>query len=95
MPRADTRVVWPFHPSSGVGAPSAGVGEAASLGPLSVPPSWTMTASVVESAPPSLPAVSINATAPPVVPEMLPGHTFQQALMATMTGRNAAPQQEA
>ena len=32
----------------------------------------------------------INAGAPPVVPEMLPGHTFQQALMATMTGRDAS-----
>lgn len=95
MPGADPRVVWPFHPSSGVGAPSAGVGEAASLGPLSVPPAWAMIASVVESAPPSLPAVSSNATAPPVVPEMLPGRTFRQALMVTVTGRNAAPQQEA
>ena len=87
------RVAWPFHPSSDVGAPSAGVGEAASLGPLSVPRAWAMIASVVESAPPSSPAFSINAGAPPVVPEMLPGRTFQQALMATMTGRDASPRQ--
>ncbi len=90
MQGADPRVAWPFHPSSGVGAPSAGVGEGASLGPLSVPPAWTMIASEVASAPPPLPAFSVDA-APPVVPRMSPGRTFQQALMATMTGRDAWP----
>jgi PPE-SVP subfamily C-terminal region len=92
MPGADARVVWPFQPSSDVGAPSAGVGEAASLGPLSVPPAWTMIASVVESTPPAVPAFGIHAAAPPVAPATLPGRTFQRALMATMTGRDASPQ---
>lgn len=68
---------WPLHPSSGVGAPSAGVGEAASLGSLSVPAAWTATAPQVEPALPST-ALSVEATAP--------GRTFQEALMATVTG---------
>lgn len=91
MQGTDPGVVWPFHPLSDVGAPSAGVGEAASLGPLSVPRAWTMIASVVESAPPAVPAFCINAAAPPGAPGTLPGRTFQRALMATMTGRDALP----
>ncbi len=91
MPGAEPRVAWPFHPSSDVGAPSAGVGEAASLGPLSVPPAWTMIASVAESAPPPLPALSINAATAPATREMLPWRTFQRAMMATTTGRDALP----
>ncbi len=69
---------WPFHPSSGVGAPSAGVGDAASLGPLSVPPAWTTIAPRIESAQSST-GLSIGAASP--------GRTFQETLMATMTGR--------
>ncbi|WP_375141941.1 PPE family protein, SVP subgroup, partial [Escherichia coli] len=41
MASAEYRAVWPLHPSCAVGAPSAGVGEAVPLGPLSVPPAWT------------------------------------------------------
>ncbi|WP_260745250.1 PPE family protein, SVP subgroup [Mycobacterium sp. SMC-2] len=69
------RLVWPFHPSSGGGAPSAAVGEAGALGPLSVPPAWT----TIESAPPSPP----DADAAPQ------GRTFQRTLMATIIGRDA------
>lgn len=69
---------WPFHPSSGVGAPSAGVGEAASLGSLSVPPAWTATAPQVE---PALSSTAFSVDAAP------PGRTFREALMATVTGR--------
>ncbi|MCV7398202.1 hypothetical protein H5P32_27000 [Mycobacterium paraseoulense] len=73
------RPAWPFHPASGVGAPSAGVGGAASLGPLSVPPCWTMTDTKVESDSPSPPDTAA------------PGRTFQRALMATITGRAGRP----
>ncbi|WP_082953509.1 MULTISPECIES: hypothetical protein [unclassified Mycobacterium] len=66
---------WPFHPSSGVGTPSAGAGDAASLGPLSVPRAWTTIAGEVESALPST-ALSVDSA---------PGRTFRQALMATIS----------
>ncbi|WP_158089954.1 PE/PPE C-terminal domain-containing protein [Mycobacterium europaeum] len=81
---ANPRVGWQFHPSSGVGAPSGGAGQAISLGSLSVPPSWTPIASVLGSATRAS-AFTIDA-ADPVVPERLPGRTFQQTLMAMVTG---------
>ncbi|WP_082946680.1 hypothetical protein [Mycobacterium sp. ACS4054] len=82
MASAEYRVVWPFHPSSAVGAPSAGVGEAVPLGPLSVPPAWTTSISEVTSAAPLIVEAAVS--------ENLPGRTFQRALMATMTGRDAS-----
>ncbi|ORB73992.1 hypothetical protein BST44_11505 [Mycobacterium scrofulaceum] len=75
------RLGWPFHPSSGIGAPSAGVGEAASLGPLSVPAAWAANATGVESAPRSSPDAGVDAASP--------GRTFRRALMAAVTGRDA------
>ncbi|MGD1363524.1 PPE family protein, SVP subgroup [Mycobacterium seoulense] len=78
-----TRPVWPFRPSSGVGAPSADSGNAATLGSLSVPPGWTVVDKTVESDRPSLPDTGIDAAAP--------GRTFQRALMATITGRAGRP----
>lgn len=82
MESAEYRAVWPFHPSSAVGAPSAGVGEAVPLGPMSVPPAWTTSLSAVTSAAPLI----VEAA----VPEKLPGRTFQRALMTTMTARDAS-----
>lgn len=82
MSSAEYLVVWPFHPSSAVGAPSAGVGEAVPLGPLSVPPAWTTSISEGTSA---VPLIVEDA-----VPQNLPGRTFQRALMATMTGHHAS-----
>jgi len=73
---------------SGLGLPAAGLGKAASLGALSVPPSWATAASGVEPVSLSLSAASIDAV--PTLAEGMPqGLTFQQALMATMTGRRA------
>ncbi|WP_082955986.1 hypothetical protein [Mycobacterium sp. E3339] len=83
MASAEYRAVWPFHPSCAVGAPSAGVGEAVPLGPLSAPPAWTTSVSAVTSAAPLI----VEAA----VPEKLPGRTFQRALMTAMTGRDASP----
>ncbi|WP_244168068.1 PPE family protein, SVP subgroup [Mycobacterium paraffinicum] len=77
----DPRSVWPFHPSSGVGAPRAAVGVAAALGPLSVPAGWTTNIPQVESTPPSLPDARIDPGRP--------GRTFRRALMATIIGRDA------
>lgn len=73
---------------SGLGVPSAGVGKAASLGALSVPPSWATAASRVEPVSLSLSATSID-TAPAIAAGMPAGFTFQQALMGTMTGHRA------
>ena len=73
---------------SGLGVPSAGLGKAASLGALSVPPSWATAASGVEPVSLSLSATSIDA-APAIAAGMPAGFTFQQALMGTITGHRA------
>jgi hypothetical protein len=59
------------------------VGNAASLGSLSVPPGWAMAASPVE---PVSSSESARSDAPADVVGRPPGHAFQAALMATMTG---------
>jgi hypothetical protein len=71
----------PRRASSGV--PSAGVGKAASLGSLSVPPGWAMAASPVE---PVSSSESASSDAPADVVGRPPGRAFQEALMATMSG---------
>ncbi|WP_419866354.1 hypothetical protein [Mycobacterium scrofulaceum] len=57
------------------------MGDAAALGPLSVPAAWTTSAPHAGS-PPSPPDTRVDAAAP--------GRTFQRALMATITGRSSS-----
>lgn len=78
----------PLRALSGVSVPSAGVGNAVSVGALSVPPSWATSASDIQPVAFSLSATSID-TAPAFAADIPPGFTFQQALMGTMTGRCA------
>lgn len=73
----NARPAWPFHPACGVGAPSAGMGDAAALGPLSVPAAWPTNAPEARAAPDT----RVGAAGP--------GRTFQRALMATITGNDA------
>lgn len=84
----NTQALGPLHALSGLAEPSVGLGKAASLGTLSVPPSWA-TAAEIQPTSLSLPATCIDA-APAIATGMPPGFTFQQALMGTMTGRRAA-----
>jgi PPE-repeat protein len=62
----------------GVGsAASAALGKAASIGPLSVPPSWTAVAPVASPLPPLLGGTPISA--PPAVAAGVPGMPFANA----------------
>jgi hypothetical protein len=73
---------------AGFGVPSAALGKAASLGALSVTPSWATATAEIQPITLSLSAISIDA-APAIAVGMPPGFTFQQALMVTMTGHRA------
>ncbi len=76
----------PFDALSGFGGTTTSLGEAASLGRLSVPLAWAMGAADVE---PVAIALSASVSAAPAVTTMSPGLAFQEALMGTMTGRSA------
>lgn len=65
----------------------AGLGKAASLGSLSVPPGWAMAAPEIEPISSSSSA-TLDATAE-VAGDRPPGFTFGAALMATMSGVGA------
>ncbi|WP_368664926.1 hypothetical protein [Mycobacterium sp. E3298] len=54
------------------------MGDADSLGPLSVPAAWTTNAPEARAAPRALPDARVDAARP--------GRTFRPALMATITG---------
>lgn len=82
------QALGPVHVVSGLGLPCAGLGKAASLGALSVPPSWATATAEIQPISLSLSAASIDA-APAMAVGMPPGFSFQQALMGTMTGRRA------
>ena len=77
-----------FGDFSSVRVSCAGVGAAASLGSLSVPPGWPMANQETEPVLPSLPATDVN-TAFPVAAGRPPGLTFREALMGMVTGRHA------
>ena len=69
-------------------AGSAGLGQAASVGALSVPPGWTTAAPEIRlaaGASPALPATSLGAA--PEVFAGSPGSLFSQMALASMAGR--------
>ena len=66
-------------------AGSAGLGQAASVGALSVPPGWTTTAPAIRLA-----ALALPVTSPGAAPEVFacsPGSLFSQMALASMAGR--------
>jgi PPE-repeat protein len=74
--------------SAGLGAPaavSAGLGRAALVGGLSVPPGWTAAAPAIRLAAAALPATSLGAT--PEVFAGSPGSLFSEMALASMAGR--------
>jgi hypothetical protein len=72
---------------SGVGGgPLAGLGQASSIGGLSVPPSWAAAAPEIQPLAVSLSAASTS-TAPAAAVGLPPGTAFQEALMGTMSGQ--------
>ncbi len=68
---------------------SAGLGEADTVGALSVPQAWTMAAPELRSVAYALPAAGDSATAAAAV-EASSGSTFSELGLATMTGRAMA-----
>jgi PPE-repeat protein len=66
-------------------AGSAGLGRAASVGALSVPPGWTAAAPAIRLAAVALPATSLGAA--PEVFAASPGSLFSQMALASMAGR--------
>ncbi|WP_343572201.1 PPE family protein [Mycobacterium sp.] len=78
----------PFNALGGVSVSSASLGNAASVGALSVPPSWATAASDTEPIFLSLAATSVD-VAPATAVGLPPGFTFGQALLGTMTGTQA------
>ncbi|HEV7580494.1 MAG TPA: PE/PPE C-terminal domain-containing protein [Mycobacterium sp.] len=64
---------------------SAGFGEAASLGSLSVPPSWVAAGSEAEPAPLSPPAGAVDG-----VVDTPRWRKFQEGLMGMVTGRRGS-----
>ena len=69
-------------------AGSAGLGRAASVGALSVPPGWTTAAPAIRLATVALPALPVtNLGAAPEVFAGSPGSLFSQMALASMAGR--------
>ncbi|WP_236056888.1 PPE family protein [Mycobacterium sp. SM1] len=68
-------------------APAAGLGEASSVGALSVPPSWAVAASEVQPVALSLTAADSTGAASAV--GLPPGMALQEAMMGTISGRGA------
>ncbi|WP_368664904.1 hypothetical protein [Mycobacterium sp. E2733] len=56
---------------------------------MSVPPAWAPITSVVGSTTPAM-VSRTRAADRPVIPERLPGHTFQQTLMAMVSRCDAS-----
>jgi hypothetical protein len=80
------RIMNRFDQLGAVGStPSAGLGQAASVGALSVPPGWTATAPAIRLAAVALPATSLGAA--PEVFAGSPGSLFSQMALASMAGR--------
>jgi len=73
-------------PVAAVGpAVSAGLGQATSVGALSVPPAWTAAAPAIRLAAVALPATSLSAA--PEVFATSPGSLFGEMALASMAGR--------
>jgi PPE-SVP subfamily C-terminal region/Short C-terminal domain len=80
------RIMGRFDQLGAVGsAGSAGLGRAASVGALSVPPGWTAAAPAIRLAAVALPATSLGAA--PEVFAGSPGSLFGEMALASMAGR--------
>ena len=71
--------------AAGGSAVSAGVGQATSVGGLSVPPAWTAAAPAIRLAAVAVPATSLSAA--PEVFATSPGSLFSEMALASMAGR--------
>jgi PPE-repeat protein len=83
----------PFSAITGLGSPmSAGLGQANTVGALSVPPTWTAATPAVRPVALALPATSLSATAGPAAEalEASSGNTLSQMALAGMAGRAMA-----
>jgi PPE-repeat protein len=82
----EARIMSRFDQLGAVGsAGSAGLGRAASVGALSVPPGWTAAAPAIRLAAMALPAASLDAA--PEVFAGSPGSLFGEMALASMAGR--------
>jgi PPE-repeat protein len=82
----EDRIMSRFDQLGAVGsATSAGLGQAASVGALSVPPGWTAAAPAMRLAAVALPATSLGAA--PEVFAASPGILFGEMALASMAGR--------
>jgi PPE-repeat protein len=82
----DKRIMGRFDQVGAVGsAASAGLGQAASVGALSVPPGWTAAAPAIRLAAVTLPVTSLGAA--PDVFAGSPGSLFSEMALASMAGR--------
>ena len=80
------RIMSRFDQLGAVGsAGSASLGQAASVGALSVPPGWTAAAPAIRLAAVALPATSLGAA--PEVFAASPGSLFSEMALASMAGR--------
>lgn len=78
-----------FRDFSSVRVSSAGLGKAATLGTLSVPPNWVGATPEMETEPVSPSSSATDNTAPPAAVSRPPARAFQEGLMGMMTGRPA------
>lgn len=76
-------------PSTGGGAASAGVGQAALVGPLTVPHSWTVAAPEIRLAVESLPGTSVGAGPAPTNLSAAPAALLGGMALASMAGRGS------
>jgi PPE-SVP subfamily C-terminal region len=85
---SDPKALGSFHDFSSVRVECAALGASASLGSLSVPPSWPEADKHIEPVRPSLRA-SGDSVAPAVAGGRPPGLTYQEALIGMMSARRA------
>jgi hypothetical protein len=92
---------WSLHAPSTDGVASVDIGQAASLGSLSVPSNWATAASEVAPVPISPSASSVNLTRAAAAADdddtLRRGFTYRRGLMAMMNGQRAsalAPDQD-
>lgn len=77
------------EPSTGGGAASAGVGQAALVGALTVPHSWTVAAPEIRLAVESLPGTSVGAGPTPTNLSAAPAALLGGMALASMAGRGS------
>lgn len=77
-------------PSTGAGAPTAGVGQAALVGALAVPHSWTVAAPEIRMAVESLPIAGTGVSPTPTNLSAAPAALLGGMALASMAGRGSA-----